>query len=295
MDEQLIPRQPVPLQWQVNDLKLAGLSWGDPSEKPLLALHGWLDNAASFACLAPLLEGYYVVALDLTGHGLSAHRSADASYQIWDDLPEILGVLAALGWDSFQLVGHSRGAIIASLLASAFPERVRGLVLLDALSPQPVAEQNFPAQLRTALEEKPRLVARTNRVFSGIEEAIATREKTGLATDAAQRLVERNVSACSDGVTWTTDARLRGASAVKMTQGQINAVLGALDMPTLLLLAQDSTLQPPGLAEYARRYIDQLTVHTVAGGHHFHMESGVSEIAHQLRLFFASTEECESA
>ena len=100
------------------------------------------------------------MALDLTGHGQSTRRSTDASYQIWDDLPEILGVLDALGWDSFQLVGHSRGAIIAALLASAFPERVRALVLLDALTPQPLAEQAFPAQLRKALQEKPRLQAR---------------------------------------------------------------------------------------------------------------------------------------
>jgi len=294
MGVQLARRHPVSLEWRVNNLKLAGLSWGDPLEKPLLALHGWLDNAASFSYLAPLLEGYYVVALDLTGHGQSARRSADASYQIWDDLPEILGVLEALGWDSFQLMGHSRGAIIASLLASAFPERVRGLALLDALSPQPVAEQNFPAQLRKALQEKPRLVGRSNRVFSGIEEAVANREKSGLDSEAARRLVERNLRACSGGVTWTTDARLRGASAVKMTQGQINAVLGALQMPTLLLLARDSTLQLPGLAEYAQRYIEHIAVHTVAGGHHFHMESSVSEISEHLRRFLASFEECES-
>ena len=295
MAKPLTSRQPVSLQWQVNNLKLAGLAWGNPQDKPVLALHGWLDNAASFACLAPVLEGYYVVALDLTGHGQSACRSADASYQIWDDLPEILGVLNALGWDSFQLIGHSRGAIIASLLASAFPERIRGLVLLDALSPHPVPEEQFPAQLRKALREKPRLAARTSRVFSSVEEAVATREKSGLAADAARMLVERNLRACSGGVTWTTDARLHGASAVKMSTGQINAVLGALDMPTLLILAGDSTMQPPGLAEYARRHVEQLVVQTVPGGHHFHMESGVREIAQQLLHFFASTEECESA
>ena len=68
----------VPLEWHVNGLKLAGLSWGDPSNRPLLALHGWLDNAASFSQLAPLLTDFYVVAVDLTGHGQSACRSADA-------------------------------------------------------------------------------------------------------------------------------------------------------------------------------------------------------------------------
>ncbi|MDG1942815.1 MAG: alpha/beta hydrolase [Halioglobus sp.] len=295
MAQQPAPRHPVAVKWEVNDLQLAGLSWGNPQEKPLLALHGWLDNAASFAYLAPLLEGYNVVALDLTGHGQSARRSTDASYQIWDDLPEILGVIDALGWDSFQLVGHSRGAIIATLLASAFPEKVRALVLLDALTPQPVAEQTFPAQLRKALQEKPRLQARSNRIFPSVEEAVATREASGLDAAAARMLVERNLRPCPGGVTWTTDARLRGASAVKLSKGQINAVLGALTMPTLLLLAEDSSLQMPGLADYAIQYIERLSVRTVEGGHHFHMEFGVNEIALQLQQFLSSIQECESA
>jgi pimeloyl-ACP methyl ester carboxylesterase len=91
------------------------------------------------------------VALDLTGHGQSDWRSADASYQIWDDLPEIVGVLDTLGWDTCDLVGHSRGAIISTIIASAFPERVRHLVLLDAVVPEAVAAEAFPAQMRKAL------------------------------------------------------------------------------------------------------------------------------------------------
>jgi pimeloyl-ACP methyl ester carboxylesterase len=288
-------RPAVPLQWRVNGLQLAGLCWGDPGEKPLLALHGWLDNAASFACLAPLLNGYYVVAPDLTGHGQSARRSADASYQIWDDLPEILGVLELLGWGSFHLMGHSRGAIIASLLASAFGERVRSLALLDALSPQPVPQENFPSQLRKALLDKATLLSRADRIFPDIEAAIATRAEFGLPSSAARLLVERNLRDCPEGVVWTTDARLRGASAVKMTEGQIQAVLSALQMPVLLLLARDSAIQLPGLAEYAQRYMECLTVQTVAGGHHFHMESSVGEIAQQLHSFMATIEEFESA
>ena len=108
--------QATELSWEANGLHIAGLAWGDPAAKPMLALHGWLDNAASFACLAPLLGEYYIVAVDLTGHGLSDKRSKDATYQIWDDLPQIASVLDQLGWERFDLVGHSRGAVIASLL-----------------------------------------------------------------------------------------------------------------------------------------------------------------------------------
>ena len=78
----MTPPNGVETHWDVHGLRLAGLSWGSPEARPLLCLHGWLDNAASFAVLAPLLQGSHVVAPDLTGHGKSARRSADATYQI---------------------------------------------------------------------------------------------------------------------------------------------------------------------------------------------------------------------
>lgn len=276
---------PLPLQWEINGLNLAGLSWGNPGERPLLALHGWLDNAASFSLLAPLLSGYHVVALDLTGHGQSDRRSADATYQIWDDLPEILGVVDALAWDSFNLLGHSRGAIISSLLASAFPERIRRLVLFDAVGPQPVPEQEFPRQMRKFLRDKQRLLLRNSRVFSSVEDAVRTRRERGLPAAAARRLVERNLCPCPGGFTWTTDPRLRGASAVKLTAGQNRAVLEALSVPTLLLLAAEGLGRQRELAVNAKRHVGNLITEQVDGGHHFHMETNVAGVARRLERF----------
>lgn len=288
-------RPPVPLEWQVNGLKLAGLSWGEPNGKPLLALHGWLDNAASFSQLAPLLNDFYVVAVDLTGHGQSARRSQDANYQIWDDLPEVLGILDVLGWNTFDLVGHSRGAIIATLLASAYPERVHHLVLLDAVTPQPVEEKAFPRQMRKALEDKPRLLVRANRVFADSEEAVTSRMRKGLSERAAKQLVERNLCTCSSGMTWTTDPRLHGASAVKLTEAQISAVLKALIMPTLLMRAGDAAHQTAEYIEAVQQNIDNLVVRTIKGGHHFHMESGASEVAKHMEQFLLETNNMEPA
>ena len=295
MPEATTVQSPQPMQWFVNGLKLAGLGWGNTANRPILALHGWLDNAASFAVLAPLLSGFYVVAVDLTGHGKSARRSADASYQIWDDLPEILGILDALGWSSFDLLGHSRGAIIATLLASTYPERVRHLVLLDAVSPQPVEESAFPIQMRKAMQDKPRLLERANRTFSCLEEAVVARTRNGLSAFAAGLIVERNLCVCEDGMTWTTDPRLHGASPVKLTGAQIRAVLKALNMPTLLMLAEETSTQ---LAEYAgsvQDSIDNLVVYTIKGGHHFHMGSGVSEVVQHMDSFLSQIHKPESS
>jgi pimeloyl-ACP methyl ester carboxylesterase len=275
----------VALSWEVNGLHLAGLSWGDPNKRPLLALHGWLDNAASFGVLAPLLAQHHVVALDLTGHGLSAKRSQDAGYQIWDDLPEILGVLDALGWDRFSLMGHSRGAIISSLLASAIPERVERLVLLDGVVPGPVAEDQFPAQMRRFLDDKRYWMRRENRIYPSLEAALGSRKRSSLPIDAVMALVKRNLRPCEGGYTWTTDLRLRGASAVKLTHGQIEAVLGALSMPTLLLLALGGFGEHPELAQQASRHIRQLDIVQVSGGHHFHMEPGAAIVAQHISDF----------
>lgn len=283
------------LHWQVNGLQLAGLGWGRRGERPLLALHGWLDNAASFARLGPLLEGSHVVAPDLTGHGQSARRSADASYQIWDDLPELLGIVDQLGWEAFDLVGHSRGGIIAALLASAFPERVKNLVLLDAVSPAPVPPEEFPRQMRKALREKPALLERDNRVFESVDEAVASRVRRGLSEEAARQLVERSLRTCPGGVTWTTDPRLHGASAVKLTDDQIRAVLGALSMPTLLVIAGQNPHQMPDMGEYARGRIDSLVVRVVEGRHHLHMESPVHEVAGYVAHFLSDSQERELA
>lgn len=293
MTQQAESRPSQALGWRVNNLQLAGLSWGAPGERPVLALHGWLDNAASFAFLAPLLQGCHVVALDLTGQGKSAWRSADASYLIWDDLPEIVGVLDALGWETFDLVGHSRGAIISTLLASAFPTRVRRLVLLDAVVPDAVPAENFPEQLRTALQDKVRLQGRSNRIFTSMEAAIESRAARGLTAAAARALVERNLRACSDGWQWTTDPRLQGASAVKLTREHLQAVLNALSMPTLLLQGQNGLGQSQQQAEYARQHIPKLVVESLPGGHHFHMEVDVERVAERISQFLTTAQECE--
>ncbi|NND67476.1 MAG: alpha/beta hydrolase [Halioglobus sp.] len=285
---QVTPRS---VSWRIHGLDIAGLSWGDPGGRPVLALHGWLDNAASYIPLAPLLTGCHVVALDLTGHGRSDHRSNDASYQIWDDLPEILGVVDALGWNTFELIGHSRGAIISTLFAAAYPERVTHLVLIDAVMPGPVAEEDFPRQMRSALEDKMSLPSRESKRINSIETAVEVRIRSGLDEPAARLLAERNLEPYRGGFRWSTDPRLKGASAVKLSPGQIDAVLSSLSMPTLLLHAAQATFRAPELMARVRRQIPRLTEAEFAGGHHFHMEGDVAAIAARILAFMDESED----
>lgn len=110
-------------------IELAAHLFGPEDGQPVIALHGWLDNANSFARLAPKLEGLRIVALDLAGHGHSNHRPTGAGYALPDYVHDVLQVAEQLGWQRFSLLGHSLVAIISVFLAGALPERVQRLSL----------------------------------------------------------------------------------------------------------------------------------------------------------------------
>ncbi|WP_167854761.1 alpha/beta fold hydrolase [Mangrovimicrobium sediminis] len=275
--------------FEVEGLRLAALGWGDPAAPPVLALHGWLDNAASFARLAPLLDRHFILAIDLPGHGQSAWRSVDATYQIYDDLPQLHALLEHLGWERCALLGHSRGAIMSVLYAASFPERVSRLVLLDGLVPQPTPEAEFSGQLRQFVLERARYLSRQQSVYPSLEKAISVREAYGLPPEAARLIVPRNLVARDGGFCWTTDPRLRGASAIKLSVGQIESALAAVAAPALLLLAENG-LGGAQMENYLaqREHLRHASLVKLPGGHHFHLEEGVVTLARSINQFLAA-------
>jgi pimeloyl-ACP methyl ester carboxylesterase len=283
----LTPEGATEVAWDCDGLRLAGLSWGEAGAAPVLALHGWLDNAASFARLAPALaERHYVVAPDLTGHGQSDRRSADATYNVYDDLPQLHALVRQLGWERFALLGHSRGAIISALYAACFGEQVSHLILLDGVAPPPLRESAFVEQMRNFVTDRERLLSRPNRIFRSVADAITVREEQGLDRRSADLIARRNLKPCEGGFTWSTDPRLRGASAAKMTRAQVDAMLAALPRKTLLLMAERglAATAPGRFGTLAGRSPD-LILEEVPGGHHFHMQEGVDTLAARITRF----------
>lgn len=267
-------------RWDVDGLRIAGLEWGSEKGLPVLALHGWMDHAASFAVLAPRLNGFHVVALDLSGQGLSGHRAAHASYNIWDDLPQILRVLDALGWEECVLLGHSRGANISALLAAAMPERVRGFIALDSLAPEPVA-QDFVTTLRAYLTEVPTQAARPPRSFPTREAYIARRAGQGNARAMAEALAERALEDGPEGWHLRGDRRLFASSAAKLDRDDVEAVLRAIRAPVLNIWAADGIrARREGTAELARWGAELIADYEsveIAGDHHFHLDPDAAE------------------
>jgi pimeloyl-ACP methyl ester carboxylesterase len=278
------------LSWTVDGRKVAGQGFGPPDGVRVLALHGWLDNSDSFRVLAANLPKLRIIALDLPGHGLSEHRSQDASYQIWDDLPQIIGVLDALGWEQCVMLGHSRGAMISTLLAATMPERVKALITLDGLIPYPFENEKMITQLRTYLKDRHKTAAKPKRVFKSHEDFVSRRARLGEPQHIAEQLANRNLRETDKGFEWRGDHRLSGSSAVKFNQAQCETTLKALTMPVLNIWAGDDSKLKKFMdmaKSLGGEHIADLTTAEIAGHHHMHMEEGpASEIAHEIDGFY---------
>jgi pimeloyl-ACP methyl ester carboxylesterase len=105
---------------------------GDPSHPTIVLVHGYGDSFTSWDAWIPVLAtSYRVIALDLPGHGLT-RAPDDWTPSAATFLETLDGFAKATSLPRFVLAGNSMGGGIAWGFAIAHPERVRGLVLVDA-------------------------------------------------------------------------------------------------------------------------------------------------------------------
>ena len=256
--------------------RLAGLRSGHG--RPVLALHGWLDNAASFAPIAPHLPGIDLVALDLPGHGASAHLPPAADYTQVLAARAVLAAADALGWTRFSLLGHSMGGAVATFVAAAAPERIERLALIEAIGGLVEAEDRTAARLREAFAAQAAQAAPVGarrRLFPDVATAVRARLQAGGLTEAAARpIVERGLAPATEGgYTWRSDARLTRPTAVRMTEAQMRDVIAAIECPVRLVHAVPAFRFFPAEAREARATcLRDVEVIGLDGGHHLHME-----------------------
>lgn len=269
-------------------VEVAAHLYGPEDGRPVIALHGWLDNAASFSRLAPRLEGLRIVALDLPGHGHSAHRPAGAGYNIWDYVLDVLQVAEQFGWQRFSLLGHSMGAIISVLLAGALPERVERLALIDGVIPYTGEADGAPQRLGDALNALLAVDEKRKPVYATFDQAVAARMKGvgAVSREAAERLAQRGLMPVPGGYTWRTDARLMLPSPLRLSRAHALAFVARVACPTRLILAEQGLLAESKL----QQVIAQLPFdkHYLAGGHHLHLddECGAAAVAACFEAFF---------
>ncbi|MEB2869156.1 alpha/beta fold hydrolase [Pseudomonas rhizosphaerae] len=268
-------------------IELAAQVYGPEDGRPVLALHGWLDNANSFARLAPKLAGLRIVALDLAGHGCSGHRPVGAGHALWDYVHDVLEAADQLGWQRFSLLGHSLGGIVATLLASALPERIERLALIDGVVPPLGVAEEGPLRLGEALRAQQGLRHKRKSVYPDIDRAVLARMRGRIAVshEAAALLAARGLEALAGGFSWRSDSRLTLPSPLRLGEEQALAYVQAIRCPSLLILAEQGLLvKNTALLAQLR-----LPMQALPGGHHLHLDddAGAKLVADCFNRFFA--------
>ena len=280
-----------PRECHLADNRLAGLVWereGLSKGAPTwLALHGWLDNAATFTRLAPLLVqrlDIRIVAIDFAGHGKSQWQGRGTDYALWDYLHDVLDALDDLGIERATLLAHSLGACVSCLLAAALPERIERLWLIDGIGALTTPADQSTRQLRNGVLGVRRPLSPPPS-YSSLEAALNARVAgaiTPLDHDTAEPLMARSLVQDESRMRYRTDPRLLRPSQVKLTPEQSRDMLLAIRAPVDLIKAYNGIVGDHLDREGVRHEMTTLTTHQIPGGHHLHLEpqsvAGVAEV-----------------
>jgi haloacetate dehalogenase len=104
---------------------------------PLLLLHGYPQTGAMWHAVAPALaEDRTVVVPDLRGYGASSKPETTEDHEPYSKRAmarDMVAVMAELGFDTFDLAGHDRGARVSYRLALDHPGSVTRVAVLDVI------------------------------------------------------------------------------------------------------------------------------------------------------------------
>lgn len=115
------------------DVKLQVLDWGGTG-RPLVFLAGLANDAHIFDSFAPQFTAHYhVLGMTRRGFGASSKPAPEVANYSADRLgDDVLAVMDALKLERPVLVGHSLAGEELSSIGSRHPEKVAGLIYLDA-------------------------------------------------------------------------------------------------------------------------------------------------------------------
>lgn len=275
------------VQYNLDPLKLTlrGLRAKFHSKHQCVALHGWLDNAASFIPLSKYLEAD-LTAIDLAGHGRSDHLGPNAYYNFSQYTHQLHLLAQGSIPKPFDLMGHSLGAGVAVVFAACFPNLVRRLVLIEGLGPLSSTPSESVERLRKfthAASKKPS----AKRLFDSVDLAIKTRmTKSGLSKEAAEHIVPRGlIKTGPNGWQWSSDPKLIWPSPNRYTDEQITHFLEAIECKVLIILGEDGMIK--GERYKSRlKHLKSYEVETFKGSHHLHLEHPF-EVAKAINAFLA--------
>jgi pimeloyl-ACP methyl ester carboxylesterase len=268
----LVPKE---YKYDIDKHHITTLAWGEPSQPLILCIHGWLDNAASFWRLGPLLKNYFVVAVDLMGQG---HSEALGLLKMEDYFTTQAALMASLiakisPQKKAIVIAHSVGTVVANYLAVNFPVRVTQLVFIDALG---LLSREL-SQMQGLLKEILTLFLLTERArkktYTSLEEMIQIRIRlNSLQSFQLKPLVDRGTVVAAGGYQWSYDINLSLRPLLHFSEKDARHLLSKIKVPVLLIWPSKGIIDNSTYFEEREKAITALSIQKVRGaGHHAHL------------------------
>ncbi len=253
-----------------------------PRDAPVLVLlHGsnadlhtwqpWVDDLAS---------DYRVIRFDQIGHGLTG-PAMDGDYSLEAFVADVDAVADKLGLERFVLAGNSMGGAIAMAYAMEHPERLDGLVLVDAGGA--AIEREGGGNLLFTLAAVP-----------GVNKVMAQVTPRSLVEKSLSQSVSNQAIVTPAAVDryWEL-ARMPGNRAATMTRfaqprkAFDPAEVAAVEVPTLVMWGEEDSLIPYAAAGWYMEHLPNATLAHYPGIGHLPMEEAPERSVADLRQWLA--------
>lgn len=225
---------------------VAARTYGSPTGKPVLVVHGYLDNAGSFTRLMKYLpmDIFYYVCIDLPGHGWSSSFPSSIMIDIMDYAHALHYILEALQWKTCIYVGHSMGAQIALLFSVFQPDRIKKLISLDGIIMNPLIKKDISTYFENASAFSIR--ANNEKTFTKEEimHALMFMRVSTLNSEGAEALFERATTEVDGKYIYNRDVRIKNHPFTFLDMNACQMFNNKLSIPIYLLVPSHGIIFP---------------------------------------------------
>jgi pimeloyl-ACP methyl ester carboxylesterase len=258
---------------------------------PLVCLPGGPGRAVEYlGDLGGLSSSQQLILLDPRGVGLSADPPDPATFRVDRLVSDVERLRVHLGLDRMALLGHSAGAILATLYAAAYPERLSSLILVTpglATLGVEVSEEQLRAGLTRRASEPwyPEALAALEEIFAG---SLSMRAFQDSRPFYYGRWDERAKANATAGVSERHQTAREGFFAdVSFDVAVTREGLKELDAPVLLYAGDLDPMVTPDMVRAAAPLFNEATVVVQPGAAHFPWVDDPAAFAAAIRSFLS--------
>lgn len=216
--------------------------------EPLILIHGLGGSLEAWTFQYGDFSRYFrVIALDLRGFGMS---DVPESISIYDFAEDVRNLMDHLEMEAASLLGLSMGGAICMAFFERYPERVRSLILANTL-------HKLPEAGKSQFEERLKLIERASMdEIADFIAGLSLHQKREDLKELVKAILRRN------------DKDFYRKVTEEIAKVNFENLLPRINVPTLVLVADNDVTTPPALGEEIARLIPNSELRVVKSAAH---------------------------